>query len=512
MPRVKNVSRTKRKKQIMKAAKGAFGARSKLWKAAKETVERGLRYAYRDRKKKRDFRALWIMRINAAARIHDMSYSRFMNGLKKAGIEVDRKILADLAVHDARRVRPAGRGRAEQPVTVAGSGSPRQSGPFALGRAAPLTHDRLVSVDALHPRPPATPISTRSCPRPRRPSAALDADALEAERIAFLGPEERRAHAALKALAHASARGAASATARRVNQLKARFETRFAARRARRSTPSAAARGAPASTSPCPAARRWVGAEHPVTLVIDEIVGIFRELGFTVAIGPRGRDRVVQLPRAQLPGRPPGDGHARHALPRRAAGDGRAVGPAAAPHAHLAGADPDHAGVAAADPGAHPGHGLSPRLLRRVARARLRADRRTRGGRGNLVRRSQGDADPLRPPVLRAATKTRFRPSFFPFTEPSAEMDVECQLCHGARLSGVQGHGWMEILGAGWCTRPCSRTCGLDTERYTGWAFGMGPDRIALLRYGVPDIRLLLRFRHALPGAVRADARDDERA
>jgi len=102
MPRVKsNVVRLKRKKQIMKAARGNFGARSKLWKAAKETVERGWVYAYRDRKnKKREFRKLWIIRINAAAHQHEMSYSAFMNGLKKAGIEVDRKILAELAVKD----------------------------------------------------------------------------------------------------------------------------------------------------------------------------------------------------------------------------------------------------------------------------------------------------------------------------------------------------------------------------------------------------------------------------
>jgi large subunit ribosomal protein L20 len=85
----------------MKAARGAFGARSKLWKAAKENVERGWKYAYRDRKnKKREFRRLWIVRINAAAHQNDLSYSVFMNGLHKAGIEVDRKVLADLAVHD----------------------------------------------------------------------------------------------------------------------------------------------------------------------------------------------------------------------------------------------------------------------------------------------------------------------------------------------------------------------------------------------------------------------------
>ena len=102
MPRVKsNVVRLKRKKQIMKAARGAYGARSKLWGPAKETVERGWKYAYRDRKnKKRDFRRLWVMRINAAARQHDMSYSVFIHGLKRAGIELDRKNLADLAVRE----------------------------------------------------------------------------------------------------------------------------------------------------------------------------------------------------------------------------------------------------------------------------------------------------------------------------------------------------------------------------------------------------------------------------
>ena len=102
MPRVRsNVARLKRKKKIMRAAKGARGGRSKLYKSAKENVERGLRFAYRDRRRrKRDFRRLWIVRINAAARLHDLSYSRFMSGLRKAGVEVNRKVLADLAVRD----------------------------------------------------------------------------------------------------------------------------------------------------------------------------------------------------------------------------------------------------------------------------------------------------------------------------------------------------------------------------------------------------------------------------
>jgi large subunit ribosomal protein L20 len=102
MPRVKsNVAHHARKKKYMEAAKGARGGRSKLYKPAKETVERAMRYAYRDRRKRKgEFRALWITRINAAARLHDLSYSRFIAGLKKAGVELDRKLLADLAVAD----------------------------------------------------------------------------------------------------------------------------------------------------------------------------------------------------------------------------------------------------------------------------------------------------------------------------------------------------------------------------------------------------------------------------
>jgi large subunit ribosomal protein L20 len=102
MPRVKSgVAHHARKKKIMEAAKGARGGRSKLYKAAKETAERAMRYAYRDRRKKKgEFRALWITRINAAARIHDLSYSRLIAGLNKAGVAINRKVLADLAVHD----------------------------------------------------------------------------------------------------------------------------------------------------------------------------------------------------------------------------------------------------------------------------------------------------------------------------------------------------------------------------------------------------------------------------
>ena len=102
MARIKAaVTAHKKRRKIMKAAKGYFGAKSKQYRAAKEQVMRSLRYAYIGRKlRKRDFRQLWIARINAAARLNGMSYSRFMNGLKKANIDLNRKVLADMAVND----------------------------------------------------------------------------------------------------------------------------------------------------------------------------------------------------------------------------------------------------------------------------------------------------------------------------------------------------------------------------------------------------------------------------
>jgi large subunit ribosomal protein L20 len=103
MARVKRgVTARARHKKLLKRAKGYYGARSKVYRVAVQAVTKAGQYAYRDRRqRKRQFRRLWIARINAAARLSGLSYSRFINGLSKAGIEVDRKVLADIAVHDA---------------------------------------------------------------------------------------------------------------------------------------------------------------------------------------------------------------------------------------------------------------------------------------------------------------------------------------------------------------------------------------------------------------------------
>ena len=122
MPRAKGGPKTRRRhKKTMKLANGNVGGRRKTYRQARETVERGLTYAYRDRKqRKRDFRSLWIVRINAAARANGLSYSRLMTGLRAAGVEVDRKMLAVLALDDPRafaEIAGLARAQADAPAT-----------------------------------------------------------------------------------------------------------------------------------------------------------------------------------------------------------------------------------------------------------------------------------------------------------------------------------------------------------------------------------------------------------
>jgi large subunit ribosomal protein L20 len=119
MPRTKHsVPSRERRKRYLKAAKGFVGGRSKLYRTARETVERSMVYAYRDRRqRKRDFRRLWIARINAAARLNGLSYNRFISGLKKADVNIDRKMLAEMAVND----KEAFRSLAEMAKSAAGT-------------------------------------------------------------------------------------------------------------------------------------------------------------------------------------------------------------------------------------------------------------------------------------------------------------------------------------------------------------------------------------------------------
>jgi phenylalanyl-tRNA synthetase alpha chain len=308
-------------------------------------------------------------------------------------------------------------------------------------------------------------------------SAAGDADALEAARIQFLG--DRRG----EILAFQKALGALPAEQRRdagraFNDAKTKLSL---ALEQRRTTLSRDAGNGPPIDLTMPARHRWIGGKHPVTVVIDEIVGIFRELGFTVALGPETESEWYNFGALNFPpDHPAMDLH-----------DTLYIGDGALLRTHTS--------------------PVQVRTLQRYAPPiRILAP-------GTVFRRDPFDAShapafaqieglavdegisfvDLKATLTHFAqrffgtTRTRFRPSFFPFTEPSAEMDVECRLCGGRGCSACKGTGWMEILGSGMVHPAVLEAAGIDSERYTGWAFGMGPARIAMQRYDLPDIRIL---------------------
>jgi phenylalanyl-tRNA synthetase alpha chain len=319
--------------------------------------------------------------------------------------------------------------------------------------------------------------------------ANLGPDALAAENTAILGRKQGLLTAALRSvpsfpIEQRKAYGAA------VNQLKTRFEAAFAQRAATLEAESRQRAVADLDLT-LPGRQSWVGAEHPVTRVVNDIVDIFRGLGFSVAVGPEVETEWFNFTALNFP--------------------------------------PDHPAMDMHDtlyvdappiPGEQGG-----RLLLRThtspvqIRTLLASPPPVRVVIPGLVFRND-PFDPSHAPAFSqieglavdegisfvdlkatlvhfahrfftASTKVRFRPSFFPFTEPSAEMDVECQLCHGSGCPACKGTGWMEILGCGMVHPAVFEFTGVDAERYTGWAFGMGPHRIAMLRYGLPDIRLL---------------------
>lgn len=230
-----------------------------------------------------------------------------------------------------------------------------------------------------------------------------------------------------------------------------------------------------------PARRQWVGGRHPVTVVIEEIEDIFRELGFTIALGPEAETDWYNFGALNFPGDHPAmDMHdtlylsdgvllRTHTSPVQI----RTLQSYPPPIRILAPGnvyrrdffDASHAPMFSQIEGLSVDEGISFVDLKATL--------------NQFANRFFGK------------TKTRFRPSYFPFTEPSAEMDVECQICHGSGCASCKNTGWMEILGSGMVHPNVLDAAGVDSERYTGWAFGMGPARIALQRYQLPDIRLL---------------------
>ena len=307
---------------------------------------------------------------------------------------------------------------------------------------------------------------------------ATDADALEQARIQFLGDKRGELLALQKALSTLPPEARRDA-GRAFNEAKTKLNFLH---NERLSVLQRGVSKGPALDLTMPARRRWRGAKHPVTLVIDEIVDIVRELGFTVALGPESETEWYNFIALNFPPDHPamdlhdtlylGEGALlrTHTSPVQV----RTLQRYAPPIRILAPGtvfrrdpfDASHAPAFAQVEGLAVDEGISFVDLKATLT--------------HFARRFFG-----------ADTRTRFRPSFFPFTEPSAEMDVECQLCHGRGCAACKGTGWMEIMGSGMVHPSVLESAGIDSERYTGWAFGMGPARIAMLRYGLPDIRLL---------------------
>ena len=307
--------------------------------------------------------------------------------------------------------------------------------------------------------------------------SATTASSLEEARTSLLGRKSGRLPDLFKqlpSLAPGELREAGSL----INAVKAKLDAALEERRRQLDAASVSSRNIDLTM---PSRRQWRGAKHPVTLVIEEIEDIFRELGFTIALGPEAETEWYNFTALNFP--------------------------------------PDHPALDMHDT-LYLGENVM--LRTHTSPVQIRTMQKFKPpirilSPGNAYRRDFFDAShapmfaqieglaidegvsfvDLKATLTRFAnrffgtTKTRFRPSYFPFTEPSAEMDVECQLCHGSGCASCKRTGWMEILGSGMVHPSVISAAGLDADRYSGWAFGMGPARIAMLRYGIPDIRIL---------------------
>jgi len=319
--------------------------------------------------------------------------------------------------------------------------------------------------------------------------SSLDAAALETEEIALLGRRQGILTAALKRVATLPPEerrpfGAA------VNRLKGAFEAAFAARRQVLSE-ALADDPAAALDLTMPARRAWTGGLHPVTQVVDEILGIFRGLGFTVATGPEAETEETNFLALNFPeDHPAMDLH--DTLYLDVGGESPRRGERVLLRTHTspvqirtmrAGPPPYRVVIPGTvfrmDP-FDPSHAPAFAQIEGLAVDEGIGFVDLKGTLAHFAREFLG-----------ADTRVRFRPSYFPFTEPSAEMDVSCRICAGKGCGACKGTGWMEILGCGMVHPAVLANCGVDAERYTGWAFGMGPARIAMQRFDLPDIRML---------------------
>ena len=513
MPRVKrgNVRRAKRKK-LLARAKGFYQTKSKLYRSAKESVDTALKYAFVGRRrKKRDFRRLWVMRINAAARENGLTYGQLIAGLKAAG-NPDRS-------QDPRRPRgdePGG-------VRDAGEGGRGRDGPPAAHARGPVDVPVQHSCgrergarpvhDSTQPMSdPASQVDDLRAQFERDVAAAGREAEIRAVRDRYLARKGGLVSALLKALGSAPA-DERPRLGQLANQLKQEIEARLAARF---DEAARAQRPAGAVDVTLPGRRPGIGHRHPLTILRERVEAIFTRFGFLVIEGPELEDDYHNFEALNMPPEHPArdmqDTLYLAAPVRSAAGS-----PATLLRTHTSGhADPLHGEASAAGAADRAGPGLPPGRFRSDPHADVHAGRRPGRRRAGDARRPQGHAGRLRPRAVRrrsrrcgSARASSPTPSRAPRSTSAAAgaaapaLSRRSPVCRRRRCAMCKRTGWLEILGSGMVHPAVFEAVGYDPERYTGFAFGMGLERVALLKWGVEDIRLFyendLRFLEQFP-------------
>jgi phenylalanyl-tRNA synthetase alpha chain len=322
-------------------------------------------------------------------------------------------------------------------------------------------------------------------------AAAADRAAWEALRIAWIGARQGRLRALQALIPRAADK---RAYGQGFNRLKQRVEAALTAREASLAEAERAAAEAAARVDvTLPGRRPALGTLHPVTLVALEIEAIFRSLGYSVAEGPEVESDEMNFALLNFPA----DHPARDAQDTLFLADGRLLRTHTSPvqvRTMLARKPP----IRVICPG---------RVYRNDNDLRHSPMFHQVEGlcvaEGITVGDLKGTLEAFVTRLFAADTRIRLRPSFFPFTEPSCEVDITCQLCKGTGCPTCSGTGWMEILGAGMVDPRVLENCGIDPDRYSGFAFGLGLDRVAMNKWGIPNIRLLFEGDERLLRQVR---------
>jgi phenylalanyl-tRNA synthetase alpha chain len=322
-------------------------------------------------------------------------------------------------------------------------------------------------------------------------AAAEDRAGWEALRITWLGVRHGRLRELQELIPRAPDK---RAYGQGFNRLKQRIEAALAARGDQLAAREAEARRRAARIDvTLPGRRPATGSLHPVTLVMLEIEEIFRGLGYSVAEGPEVESDRLNFALLNFPE----DHPARDAQDTLFLEDGRLLRTHTSPvqiRTMLERQPP----IRIICPGRvfRNDNDLRHSPMFHQVEGLCVAEGITVGDlKGTLLAFCQR--------LFRAETEIRLRPSFFPFTEPSCEVDVTCQICRGAGCATCSRTGWMEILGAGMVDPRVLENCGIDSDRYSGFAFGLGLDRVAMIKWGIPNIRSLFEGDERLLRQVR---------